>query len=228
MDKLDGYSLVYPESWIAVTSSGNDIFLRNPRSVEQNLFVDITSPSSSRYKEVTDLGTPKEAANRLLDQYLTKEFMSTRLGISRFGEVISATSRTAEDGRTYYDIAIRMTSYGSRNAYAATLAEVRKVRSPAGAAQHTVATLYHLPCLHVPGSSCMAGCPCQLTSLRLVCFAPQDYQLEWDRTLSTVLGVANNRLYTLRLQSASKQYEREESTLRAIMDSFRVREVETA
>lgn len=132
VDKLDGYSFVAPENWIAVTSSGNDVFLRNPRSVEENLFVDITSPSSSRYKTVEDLGSPKDAANRLLDQYLTKEFMSTRLGIARYGEIVSASSRVADDGKTYYDIAIRMTSYGSRNAYAATRAEVLKV-GPAGA-----------------------------------------------------------------------------------------------
>lgn len=46
--RLDGYSFAYPEQWAAVTSSGNDIFLRNPFNVEQNLFVDISSPSSSR------------------------------------------------------------------------------------------------------------------------------------------------------------------------------------
>lgn len=48
-DKLDGYSFVYPDTWATVTTSGNDIFLRNPYDVEQNLFVDISSPSSSRY-----------------------------------------------------------------------------------------------------------------------------------------------------------------------------------
>ena len=31
-DKLDGYSFVYPEFWSAVTSSGNDVFYRNPVS----------------------------------------------------------------------------------------------------------------------------------------------------------------------------------------------------
>ncbi|GIM03454.1 hypothetical protein Vretimale_8233 [Volvox reticuliferus] len=179
VDKLDGYSFICPESWIAVTSSGNDIFLRNPRSVEENLFVDITSPSSSRFKSVTDLGSPEDAAKRLLDQYLTKEFMSTRLGIARYGEIVSASSRVANDGQTYYDIAIRMTSYGSRNAYAATRAEVLR-----------------------------------------------DYSLEWDRTLSTVLGVANNRLYTLRLQTASSDYDRDKTTLANIMESFRCKEVE--
>lgn len=48
MDKLDGYTFIYPEDWLAVTSSGNDIFLRNQRSTDENLFVDMSSPSSSR------------------------------------------------------------------------------------------------------------------------------------------------------------------------------------
>lgn len=47
--RLDGYSFIFPEGWLAVTSSGNDIFLRNPANVDQNLFVDISSPSSSRW-----------------------------------------------------------------------------------------------------------------------------------------------------------------------------------
>eukprot|EP00878_Enallax_costatus_P026750 GHUV01028737.1.p1 GENE.GHUV01028737.1~~GHUV01028737.1.p1 ORF type:complete len:211 (+),score=32.48 GHUV01028737.1:659-1291(+) len=106
VDRLDGYSFVYPERWIAVTSSGNDIFLRNPFNVDQNLFVDISSPSSSRYNSVTDLGSPDDAAARILDQYLNKEFMSTRLGIRRTGEIISADSREGPDGRTYYDIQV--------------------------------------------------------------------------------------------------------------------------
>ncbi|PNH11038.1 PsbP domain-containing protein 1, chloroplastic [Tetrabaena socialis] len=180
VDKLDGYRFLSPENWLAVTSSGNDIFLRNPRNVEQNLFIDMTSPSSSRFKSVEDLGSPEDAAARLLDQFLTKEFMSTRIGIARYGEIVSATTREV-DGQTYYDVAIRMTSYGSRNAYAATRQEVLK-----------------------------------------------DYALEWDRTLSAVLGVANNRLYTLRLQTNTELYQKEQPTLRAIMDSFRCQEVETA
>ncbi|KAG2498245.1 hypothetical protein HYH03_003995 [Edaphochlamys debaryana] len=178
-DKLDGYSFVCPEQWLVVTSSGNDIFLRNPRNVEENLFVDLTSPSSSRFKTVEDLGTPQDAANRLLDQYLTKEFMSTRLGIARYGEVVSAVSRKADDGRTYYDIAIRMTSYGSTNAYAASREEV-------------------------------------LAS----------YKLEFDRTLFSTLGTANNRLYTLRLQAPTKSFKGDSGALRTISESFRVREVD--
>ncbi len=65
-------------------------------------------------KILQDLGSPESAAQRLLDQYLNKEFMSTRLGIRREGEVVSATERQGGDGRTYYDLDIRMASYGSR------------------------------------------------------------------------------------------------------------------
>ena len=179
LDKLDGYSFYYPETWLVVTSSGNDIFLRNPRNVEQNLFVDITSPSSSRFKTVEDLGSPEDAAKRFLDQYLTKEFMSTRLGISRSGEVVSATSRTGDDGKTYYDIAIRIASYGSRNPYVASREEVLR-----------------------------------------------DYGLEWDRTLSTVLGVSNQRLYQMRLQTPTATYGQSKASLQTIMDSFRCSEVD--
>ena len=108
LDKLDGYSFFYPETWAPVTTSGNDVFLRNPFSIEENVFVDISSPSSSRYQSVKDLGAPQQAAERLLDVYLNQEFMSTRLGVKREGEIVSATSRTGSDGREYYDIQVRM------------------------------------------------------------------------------------------------------------------------
>ncbi len=119
-DKLDGYSFVYPDSWLAVTVTGNDCFFRNPRNVDENLFVDISSPSSSFYNTVTDLGTPDQTAKQILSQYLDKEFMSTRLGIRREGQILSASSRQGEDGRTYFDVAIRMTSFASRSPYLAT------------------------------------------------------------------------------------------------------------
>ncbi|KAF5829109.1 PsbP-domain-containing protein [Dunaliella salina] len=119
-DKLDGYSFFYPEGWLPVSSSGNDCFFRNPRNIEENCFVDITSPSSSTFNSVTDLGTPEETANRALDRYLNKEFMSTRLGVRREGQVLFADSREGRDGRTYYDIGVRMSSYASSNPYVAT------------------------------------------------------------------------------------------------------------
>lgn len=60
----------------------------------------------SRYKSVEDLGSPSDAANKLLDRFLNKEFMSTRIGIRRQGEVLAASSRD-KDGRKYYDIEVR-------------------------------------------------------------------------------------------------------------------------
>ncbi len=112
--------IVTAESWLPVTSSGNDCFLRNPRNIEENCFVDITSPSSSAFYNVADLGTPEQTARKTLDQYLNKEFMSTRLGVRREGQVLYAESREGPDGRTYYDIGIRMSSYASTNPYVAT------------------------------------------------------------------------------------------------------------
>lgn len=53
---------VYPEDWAPVTTSGNDVFLRSINNVETNVFVELSSPSSSRYTSVADLGSPREAA----------------------------------------------------------------------------------------------------------------------------------------------------------------------
>ena len=179
VDKIDGYSFIYPQSWLTVTSSGNDCSLRNPRNIDENLFVSISSPSSSRYTTVNDLGSPKDAAKKLLDQYLTQEFMSTRIGISREGSVVSAVEREGADGRLYYDLTIRMTSYASRNPYVATREEVMK-----------------------------------------------DYGVEWDRILLTTLGVANQRLYELRIQTAAETLASSRATIDKIKDSFTVKEVE--
>lgn len=53
---------------------------------------------------------------------------------------------------------------------------------------------------------------------------PQDRvaRLEWDRRYLSVLGVENNRLYELRLQTPEKSFAEEEKELREIMDAFRV------
>ena len=51
--------------------------------------------------------------------------MSTRLGVKRSAEVVSATQRTApSDGRAYLDIQARVRSYASRNQLAVSSAEV--------------------------------------------------------------------------------------------------------
>lgn len=123
VDKLDGYSFLYPSDWIPVTTSGNDVFYRNPFNAEENLFVDISSPSSSKYASVEDFGTPEEAAKKTSDQYL-EEFMSTRLGVKRSAEVEKASKRTGSDGKIYYDIETRVTSYASRNQLAVTQGEI--------------------------------------------------------------------------------------------------------
>jgi hypothetical protein len=130
VDKLDGYSFFYPSSWLPVTVTGNDCFFRNPVNIDENLFVDLSSPSSSFYRTVTDLGTPEQVANSILEQYLNKEFMSTRIGIKREGSILSSTQREGSDGRVYYDIAIRMTSYASRSPYVATQVRMHRTTWP--------------------------------------------------------------------------------------------------
>lgn len=56
---------------------------------------------------------------------------------------------------------------------------------------------------------------------------PQDRiaRMEWDRRYLSVLGVENNRLYELRLQSPENVFVEEEDELRRVMESFRVNKV---
>lgn len=69
------------------------------------MFVNISSPSSSKYKSVSDLGSPEEAGERIARQLLS-EFMSTRIGVRREGDIVSAVERTGSDGQLYYDIQV--------------------------------------------------------------------------------------------------------------------------
>ncbi|KAG6483002.1 hypothetical protein ZIOFF_059642 [Zingiber officinale] len=172
IDTFDGYTFLYPKSWIQVRGAGADIFFRDPFVLDENLSVEFSSPSSSRYKSVEDLGTPDVAATKVLKQYLT-EFMSTRLGVRRESNILSASSRIADDGRLYYQVEVNIKSYASYNELAVM---------------------------------------------------PQDrqQQLEWDRHYLSVLGVENNRLYELRLQTPENVFTEEENDLRRVMDSFRV------
>lgn len=50
-------------------------------------------------------------------------------------------------------------------------------------------------------------------------------RLEWDRRYLSVLGVENNRLYELRLQTPENGFSEEESDIRQVMNSFRVNKV---
>ncbi|ERN16813.1 hypothetical protein AMTR_s00057p00103160 [Amborella trichopoda] len=172
VDTFDGYTFKYPQNWIQVRGAGADIFFRDPFVLDENLSVEMSSPSSSKFKSVKDLGAPQEAGEKVLRQYLT-EFMSTRLGVRRESDILSTSSRIADDGKLYYQVEVNIKSYASNN----ELAVMPKDRIP---------------------------------------------RLEWDRRYLAVLGVENNRLYELRLQSPENVFAEEERDLRQVMDSFRV------
>lgn len=114
IDTFDGYTFLYPKNWIQVRGAGADIFFRDPMVLDENMSVEISSPSSSRYTSVEDLGPPEKAAEKVLGQYLT-EFMSTRLGVRRESNVLSASSKVADDGKLYYEVEVNIKSYASNN-----------------------------------------------------------------------------------------------------------------
>uniref|UniRef100_A0A0E0AI35 PsbP C-terminal domain-containing protein n=1 Tax=Oryza glumipatula TaxID=40148 RepID=A0A0E0AI35_9ORYZ len=88
IDTIDGYSFLYPKSWIQVRGAGADL-LRDPFVLDENIR-DIVS-FSSKYVTIEDLGPPEKAAERVLQHYLT-EFMSTstKLGVRRTSNILSA------------------------------------------------------------------------------------------------------------------------------------------
>ena len=67
----------------------------------------LSSPSTSKLQGVADLGDPQAAAARTVQQYL-EELKTTRLGVRRDGEIVSASSRTGPDGKDYYDIQVQI------------------------------------------------------------------------------------------------------------------------
>lgn len=114
IDTFDGYTFKYPKNWIQVRGAGADIFFRDPYVLDENISVELSSPSSSNYKSVEDLGSPQEAAEKVLRQYLV-EFMSTRLGVRRESNILSTSSRIADDGRLYYQVEVNIKSYANTN-----------------------------------------------------------------------------------------------------------------
>jgi hypothetical protein len=108
IDTFDGYSFLYPKNWIQVRGAGADIFFRDPFVLDENISVEMSSPSSSKYTTVEDLGPPEKAAEKVLKQYLT-EFMSTRLGVRRESNVLTASSKVADDGKLYYEVEVNQT-----------------------------------------------------------------------------------------------------------------------
>ncbi|UPR02472.1 PsbP domain-containing protein [Chloropicon primus] len=124
-DIYDNYFVSLPPEWNVVTTSGADMFYKNTENVEQNLFVELSSKSFSKYKSLPDdFGSPSQCAETFLSKYMD-EFVSTRLGITRQGRVVAAAERTkAEDGgRLFYDFLINIDSYAARNQYGITSGE---------------------------------------------------------------------------------------------------------
>jgi hypothetical protein len=104
-------------------TAGADVFFRAPLKVEENVFVEASSPSSRKYVSLADLGTPEAAAEALLAQFVA-EFASTRLGVRREAAVVSSAPRTGADGRDYLDVEINVKSYAAQQQYGVT-AEAR-------------------------------------------------------------------------------------------------------
>jgi hypothetical protein len=171
-NRLNFFDFLYPETWFQITGAGDTTVFRAAANPEESLFVDISSPTASKYNELGDYGDLASATAQLKDQ-LQVELMSTRLGVQREAEVISAVERVGQyDGAKYYDIQIRMRSYAGSNELA-TYPEQRNI------------------------------------------------YMEWDRDYITTLGVANKRLYALRLVTPHKDLETEKETLKVIYESFR-------
>jgi hypothetical protein len=131
-----------------------------------------SSPSSTKFGSVRELGAPEVAGAALVAQYLV-EFQSTRLGVRRDASLLSATPRTGADGKEYLDVEINVQSFAVEQQYGVTAAE--------------------------------RGPPVR----------------EWDRRLLTTLGVANGRLYSLRLQCNEDSLGGVRDQFRLIQDSFR-------
>lgn len=126
VDRFDGYSFFYPESWVEVRGSGQDCFFRSSYNLDENVSVEISSPSSSRFTSMRDLGDPKAAGDRLVGQLLG-EFMSTRLGVRRETALVAAANRIVppgtgrrgageeEEDAEYYDIELNVKSFANNN-----------------------------------------------------------------------------------------------------------------
>ncbi|GAQ82421.1 psbP family protein [Klebsormidium nitens] len=118
-DRLDGFTLLVPDYWVQVRGSGAEVQFRSPQNGDENLFVAVSSPSSSKYTGVKDLGSPEESGKFIKKQYVA-EYMSTRIGVRRTAEVVSASSREVEEGKPYYQIEMSVKSEANSNQLAVT------------------------------------------------------------------------------------------------------------
>ena len=111
-------------------SSGNEVFLRNPYNVNENLYVTISSPSSSKYKE-SDLQSPEATAQVILQQFL-KEYMSTRLGVRREADIVDAALLSGDDQKQYSQIQVQdqfLTAFG-QDIYQVTAMHTNHIAGP--------------------------------------------------------------------------------------------------
>nr|TKV94454.1 hypothetical protein SEVIR_9G296100v2 [Setaria viridis] len=97
IDTFDGYTFLYPKSWIQVKGAGANIFFRDPFVLDENM------PSGEGCGEKV-----------LKKQYLT-EFRSTRLVVRRESNVLSVLSKVADDGKLYYEVKVNIKSYASNH-----------------------------------------------------------------------------------------------------------------
>ena len=64
-DVYDQYTIVLPQDWSQVTTAGYDLSFRNIRNVEQNMFIELSSKSFSKFRSLPqDFGSPDEVGPR--------------------------------------------------------------------------------------------------------------------------------------------------------------------
>ena len=151
--------------------------------------------------------------------------------------MLDATSRVADDGRTYYDLAIRISRMPGSTLVSRKLTSTRMMlcasetylkkhgvpQRPADLAAWAAGRAVRPLAQQPPTLATQSPWPHRVCTMQVM----TKYGIEWDRRLSTTLGVANNRLYELRLQSASTAFEGGRGgVVEAVQRSFRVREVE--
>merc|ERR1712224_192159 len=122
VDRTYGYSLLRPKSWNLSRTSENAVFYRNPNNLNENLSVIVSSPSLSKLASVGDIGEPREVAETYIENYL-REFTSTRIGVKKETQLISAYSRINSVGEEYYDLEFIARSFASRQQLAITQSE---------------------------------------------------------------------------------------------------------
>ncbi|RCV43395.1 hypothetical protein SETIT_9G291000v2 [Setaria italica] len=117
IDTFDGYTFLYPKSWIQVKGAGADIFFRDPFVLDENMSVEIDIiPFVVKIHQRRGSRPSGEGCGEkvLKKQYLT-EFRSTRLGVRRESNVLSVLSKVADDGKLYYEVEVNIKSYASNN-----------------------------------------------------------------------------------------------------------------